>query len=101
MAVAATNAALNGNIEEFQAAAAALDENSVDLAEANGAAYGSEAEEAFLPLWRKHIGFVVDYTTGLATDDTAKQEKAVNDQTRTKIAVYAVTRWKRAKPCRF
>ena len=79
LATAATNAALNGNIEEFQAAAAALDENSVDLADANGAAYGTEAEEAFLPLWRKHIGFVVNYTTGLATNDTTKQEKAVND----------------------
>ncbi len=79
LAAAATNAALNGNIEEFQAAAAALDENSVDLAKANGAAYGPEAEEAFLPLWRKHIGFIVNYTTGVSTNETAKQEKAVND----------------------
>jgi hypothetical protein len=79
LAAAATGAALDGRTEEFQAAAAALDANSVDLAKANGAAYGPEAEAAFLPLWRKHIGFVVDYTTGAATGDTAKQEKAVND----------------------
>ncbi|MBI1892984.1 MAG: copper amine oxidase N-terminal domain-containing protein, partial [Candidatus Rokubacteria bacterium] len=28
---------------------------------------------------RKHIGFVVDYTVGVATKDKAKQDKAVND----------------------
>ncbi len=44
--------------------------------------YGIDAEKAFLPLWRKHIGFVVDYTTGLATKDKAKQDKAVNDLVR-------------------
>ena len=32
-----------------------------------------------LPLWRKHIGFFVDYTTGLAAKDAAKQDKAIND----------------------
>jgi hypothetical protein len=39
----------------------------------------SPAGDAFLPLWRKHIGFVVDYTTGLAAKDKAKQDKAVAD----------------------
>ena len=51
----------------------------MDIATAIGSVYGSGAEEAFLPLWRKHIGFVVDYTTVLATKDKAKQDKAVND----------------------
>src|SRR5581483_3522810 len=46
---------------------------------ANGSVYGPNAEKAFLPLWRRHIGFFVDYTTGVATKDKAKQEKAVND----------------------
>ena len=41
--------------------------------------YGAGAEHAFLTLWRKHIGFFVDYATGVATKDKAKQEKAVND----------------------
>ena len=41
--------------------------------------YGSGAEQAFLPLWRKHIGFFVDYTVGVATKDRAKQDKAVGD----------------------
>lgn len=79
LAAAATNAALGGRQPEFEAAAAALDANSVDVARAIGSVYGPDAEKAFLPLWRKHIGMVVEYTVGVATGDRAKQEKAVND----------------------
>jgi hypothetical protein len=79
LAAGATNAALGGRETEFQAAAAALDANSVDLSKAIGSVYGSGAETAFLALWRKHIGFFVDYATGVATKDKAKQEKAVSD----------------------
>ena len=79
LAAAATNAALGGRTPEFQAAAGALDANSVDLSKAIGSVYGKGAEDAFLPLWRKHIGMFVDYTTGVATKDKAKQDKAVND----------------------
>jgi len=79
LAARATGAALGGRDEEFKAAAAALDSNSVDLSKAIGMAYGSDAEAAFLPLWRSHIGMVVDYTVGKATNDEAKQNKAVND----------------------
>ncbi|MBI2486608.1 MAG: hypothetical protein HYW01_06555 [Deltaproteobacteria bacterium] len=79
LAANATGAALGGRQAEFEAAAAALDGNSVDLAKANGSFYGPDAEAAFLPLWRKHIGFVVDYTVGVATKDKAKQDKAVAD----------------------
>jgi hypothetical protein len=75
----ATNAALGGRQAEFQAAAGALDANSVDISKAIGSVYGKGAEDAFLPLWRKHIGMFVDYTTGVATKDKAKQDKAVND----------------------
>jgi hypothetical protein len=79
LAAAATNAALGGRKVEFEAAAAALDGNSVDVAAAIGTVYGPEAGKAFLPLWRKHIGFVVDYTVGAASKDKAKQDKAVAD----------------------
>ena len=79
LAAAATGAALGGRQPEFEAAAAALDANSVDVARAIGSVYGAEAEQAFLPLWRKHIGMVVDYTVGAATGDRAKQDKAVAD----------------------
>ena len=79
LAAATTNAALGGRKAEFEAAAAALDGNSVDVARAIGSVYGPDAEKAFLPLWRKHIGMVVDYTVGVATKDKAKQDKAVAD----------------------
>ncbi len=81
LAASATNAALGGRDAEFKAAADALDTNSVDLSKAIGSVYGAEAEQAFLPLWRKHIGFFVDYTQGLAAKDQAKQDQAVSDLT--------------------
>ncbi|HEX6287906.1 MAG TPA: LPXTG cell wall anchor domain-containing protein [Herpetosiphonaceae bacterium] len=81
LAASATNAALGGRDAEFKAAADALDANSVDLAKAIGSVYGAEAEQAFLPLWRTHIGFFVDYTQGVAAKDQAKQDKAVADLT--------------------
>lgn len=79
LGLAATGAALRGQTAEFQAAAGALDANSVALSQAIGSVYGHGAEEAFLALWRKHIGFIVDYTTGVATKDQKKADKAVND----------------------
>jgi plastocyanin len=79
LAARATGAALGGRTAEFEAAAGALDANSVDISKAMGLAYGPEAEAAFLPLWRAHIGMVVDYTTGVAAKDQSKQDKAVAD----------------------
>ena len=79
LAAAATGAALGGREAEFKAAAAALDANSVSISKAIGSVYGQGAEDAFLPLWRKHIGMVVDYTVGVAANDKAKQGKAVAD----------------------
>ncbi|MGH3941288.1 MAG: hypothetical protein ACRDTG_22175 [Pseudonocardiaceae bacterium] len=69
-----------GDLEEptVKAAVAALDTNSVALAEAVGAAY-PDAEEPFLESWRQHIGFFVDYTLGKATKDQAKTDKAIAD----------------------
>ena len=79
LASSATGAALGGRDAQFKAAAAALDANSVDISKAIGSVYGQGAEDAFLPLWRRHIGFVVDYTVGVATKDKPKQDKAVSD----------------------
>src|SRR5262249_18212867 len=79
LAASATGAALGGRDAQFKAAATALDANSVDISKAIGSVYGQGAEDAFLPLWRRHIGFVVDYTVGVATKDKAKQDKAVTD----------------------
>ncbi|MGH7308020.1 MAG: hypothetical protein ACREK6_04930 [Candidatus Rokuibacteriota bacterium] len=79
LAAAATGAALDGREAEFKAAAGALDQNSMAIGRAIGSVYGPDAEQAFLPLWRKHIGFAVDYTVGVASKDRTKQDKAVND----------------------
>ena len=79
LAAAATGAALGGRMKEFEAAAAALDGNSQDIAGAIGSVYGAGAGEAFLPLWRKHIGFFVDYTLATAKKSKKGKEKAVND----------------------
>ncbi|HYR41125.1 MAG TPA: hypothetical protein VEW27_18380 [Methylomirabilota bacterium] len=79
LAAAATGAALGGRETEFKAAAGALDANSIAISKAIGNVYGQGAEDAFLPLWRKHIGMVVDYTVGVAGNDKAKQDKAVAD----------------------
>ena len=79
LASAATGAALQGRKADFDAAASTLDANSVEISKAIGTVYGPGAETAFLALWRKHIGMVVDYTTGLATKNKAKQDKAVSD----------------------
>ena len=79
LAARATGAALGNRQPEFEAAASALDANSVDISKAIGLAYGPDAEAAFLPLWRAHIGMVVDYTVGKATNDEMKQQQAVNN----------------------
>ena len=71
-----------GGEPDFEAIAAALDENGVDLSQAIGSVYGDEAGTKFLDgglLWRDHIGFFVDYTVGLAKKDEAAQKKAVGN----------------------
>jgi hypothetical protein len=71
-----------GGERDFEAIAAALDANSVELSEAIGSVYGEAAGEKFLDgeaLWRDHIGFFVDYTVALTKKDKAGQDKAVND----------------------
>lgn len=77
LAALATGEALGGRTKAFTAAADALDANSVDLSKAVGSVFGADAETAFLPLWRSHIGFVVDYTSNFG--NKAKQDKAVSD----------------------
>jgi hypothetical protein len=79
LAAAATGAALGGREAEFQAAANALDANSVALSQLIGSVYGPDAERAFLGLWRSHINMFVDYTQGAATNDQARKAKAVAD----------------------
>lgn len=72
-----TGTALAG--QDFKPAAAALDANTQALQDAMSSVYGEAGGEQFGALWRKHIGFFVDYTTGRATNDEAKVAKARAD----------------------
>ena len=83
-AILATVATQKGyaGAKDFKAIAAALDANSVELADAIGSVYGDEARAKFLDgqlLWRDHIGFFVDYTTALAKNDKQGQNMAVGN----------------------
>ncbi len=61
----------------FVAAAGVLDENSQELADVIGSV-DPDSRDAFLALWREHIGFFVDYAVGVATDDSAKTQGALD-----------------------
>ena len=60
--------AYNG-MEDFEASEQALDKNTVELSATVGSVYGDEAEARFLKIWRDHITFFAQHTTGLATND--------------------------------
>jgi hypothetical protein len=81
LATFATDAALGGRDDEFAAAGAALNTNGTDLGAAIGGLFGQEAEDEWNRIWSAHNGFFVDYTTGVATDDMAMQDQAVEDLT--------------------
>jgi hypothetical protein len=81
LATDATAAALEGMSDEFQAAGGVLNTNGTDLGAAIGSVYGDAAKDSFNKIWSAHNGFFVDYTTGVATKDQAKMDKAVSDLT--------------------
>ena len=72
-----TGVALGGG--DFKPAAAALEKNTQGLQDAVTSVYGDAGGKQFGDLWRKHIGFFVDYTTGKATKDQAMVDKAKAD----------------------
>ncbi|MEX1019125.1 MAG: hypothetical protein WDZ49_05670 [Litorilinea sp.] len=76
LAAMATNAALQGFNDDFEAAAGAVDANALDLSASIGSVYGQDAANAFLPLWRAHVGMFVDYTLGAAAGDDAAKNAA-------------------------
>ena len=65
--------------DEFGLASDALDTNSVELADVIGDAAGSDNRDAFLSLWRDHIGFFVDYALAAAEDDDDARQSALDD----------------------
>ncbi|MBI2708445.1 MAG: hypothetical protein HYX34_01930 [Actinobacteria bacterium] len=72
-----TGTALAG--QDYKPAAAALEKNTQALQDAVSSVYGDAGGKQFGDLWRKHIGFFVDYTTAKATGDAAKAAKAKSD----------------------
>ena len=71
-----------GSVNTSQALKA-LDDNTVALGDAVGSVYGAAAKTAFVAMWRAHIGFFVEYTKGLATNNS----KMVSDA-QSKLANY-------------
>jgi hypothetical protein len=89
LASSATAAALGGRADEFAAAGGALNTNGTDLGAAIGSLYGDEAQDEFNRIWSAHNGFFVDYTTGVATEDQAVMDKAVQDLTTVYLPEFA------------
>jgi hypothetical protein len=89
LASMATDAALGGRTDEFQAAGAALNANGTDIGRAIGSLFGTDAESRFNQIWSAHNGFFVDYTTGVAKNDAARQQKAVSDLTGTYVPQFS------------
>jgi hypothetical protein len=85
----ATGAALGGRTDEFSAAGAALNANGTDIGAAIRGLYNAEAETTFNGIWSAHNGFFVDYTQGVAADDTAEQEQAVKALTEQYVPDFA------------
>ncbi|MCU1432545.1 MAG: hypothetical protein JWP95_1650 [Actinotalea sp.] len=64
---------------EFEAAAATLDTNSVDLSNAVASLSDETKGAAFLELWRSHIGFFVNYAVAAKGGDQAGKDQALQD----------------------
>jgi hypothetical protein len=61
---------------DFAAVATAVEGNSVEVADAIGSIYGEAAVEPFGDIWRSHIGYLVDYSVALRTEDAGAQQAA-------------------------
>ena len=68
---------------DFAAAAAAVEQNSTEIAESIGSIYGDAATEPFGEIWRSHIGYLVDYAVALGNGDSGAQQTALEG-----LAVY-------------
>lgn len=64
---------------EFEAAAAALDENTVALADAVGSIAGKEKRKTFLQAWRSHIDDFVSYAVAAKGNDSAGKQQALKN----------------------
>ncbi|WP_020008191.1 hypothetical protein [Salinicoccus albus] len=64
--------------EDFDQSAAALDQNTAELAETITSVYGEEAGQQFETMWSEHIGYFVDYVNATAEEDASGKEEALN-----------------------
>jgi DNA-binding ferritin-like protein (Dps family) len=85
LATFATDSALAGRTAEFTAWSDALNKNGTEIGALLGSVYGTDAQTKFNGIWSAHNGFFVDYTTGVAKQDKAAQDKAVADLTGTYV----------------
>lgn len=60
---------------DFEAAAAALDANTTDVANAMDTLFGAKQAQQFNAVWADHINLFVDYTVAVAENDTATKER--------------------------
>jgi hypothetical protein len=79
LATSATDAAIAGRTDQFQAADKALSDNGTDLGKALGAVAGPDAQSQFDKLWTAHDASFVDYTMAVARSDRAGQDRAAAD----------------------
>jgi hypothetical protein len=79
--VVQTAVAAKGNLKnpEVKGAIAALSQNTNQLGAAIGSVYGHAAQQAFLKMWRAHIGFFVNYTLADATGNAKMKATAKKD----------------------
>jgi hypothetical protein len=89
LAFKATGAALQGEDEQYAAYGSLLNTNGTDLGAMIGSVYGPEAQDSFNTIWSAHNGYFVDYTTGVATDDRAEQDRAVRDLTEQYVPAFS------------
>ncbi|MED1204434.1 copper amine oxidase [Heyndrickxia acidicola] len=65
--------------KDFQAAAAALNNNTMDLSNAIASVYGSAAGKQFQQIWSSHIGYFVDYVKATGNKDTKGKDMAISN----------------------
>ena len=85
----ATDAALGGRTDEFNAAAKALGDNGTDIGNAIGKIYGQDAQKQFNQIWTDHIGYFVDYTTAVAKKDDAAKQTALDNLNNRYVPAFA------------
>ncbi|HEU5002139.1 MAG TPA: hypothetical protein VFW71_05095 [Actinomycetota bacterium] len=78
LAVKAVDAALNGRTQDFMAYGTQLNTNGTDICGLIGQVYGADAGTSCNGIWSAHDGDFVEYTQGLAANDSAKKADAVN-----------------------